>query len=67
MSNQDDIKQPLDHLPPADERDQAMEVEQPHYPDTGEPEQRSPVSPATAADPRIGEADRHPVDTPPPS
>ncbi|MCK6066878.1 MULTISPECIES: hypothetical protein [Microbacterium] len=67
MSKPDDIPQPLDHLPPADERDADMDVEQPRYPGTEAPAGTSPVSPETAADPRIGDADRHDVDTRPPS
>ncbi|MDN3311646.1 hypothetical protein QWJ90_11960 [Microbacterium oryzae] len=67
MSDSDDIKRPLDHLPPAEERGPDDEVEQPQYPDTGQPDGGSPVSPDTAADPRIGDADRHDFDTRPPS
>lgn len=64
MSDRDDVRQPQDHLPPAEERDD--EVEQPEYPGTPEPDAGGRVSPETAADPQLGEADRHPVDTPPP-
>ena len=34
MSDRDDIKQPLDHLEPKEERDRAIEIEEPSYPDT---------------------------------
>ncbi len=67
MTDRDDIKQPMDHLPPKDDRDPGTEVEEPHYPGTEAPAGESSVSPATAADPRIGDADRHDVDTMPPS
>ncbi|MFB7892695.1 hypothetical protein ACFC1I_10900 [Microbacterium sp. NPDC056044] len=59
----DDIKQPLDHLPPLEERDKAVEIDEPHYPTSGEPADASAVSPETAA-----EADRpgrHGLDKPP--
>ena len=38
MSDRDDIRQPLDHLQPKEERDPAIEVEEPHYPGTEAPE-----------------------------
>lgn len=47
----DDIKQPLDHLPPREERDKAIEIEEPHYPGADDPSGSSAVSPATAAEP----------------
>ncbi|WP_309127316.1 hypothetical protein [Microbacterium sp.] len=47
----DDIKQPLDHLPPREERDKAVEIEEPHYPGADDPSGSSAVSPATAAEP----------------
>ncbi|WP_188756218.1 hypothetical protein [Microbacterium album] len=59
MSNRDDIKQPLDHLPPKEERDDDA-VEQPQYPDSGAPAGGSSVSPETAAEPT--EPDRHGLD-----
>lgn len=62
MSHPDDIRQPLDHLPPLDERDPAIEIEEPHYPDTGHPG-AARISPDTAAQP--GDADRHGVDKQP--
>lgn len=65
MSNPDDIKQPLDHLPPLEERDRAIEIEEPEYPDTGGPGTSSPVSPETAAEP--GKPDRHGVAKLPPT
>ena len=65
MTDRNDIRRPLDHLPPVEERDPGDEIEEPHYPDTGTPAGDSPVSPATAAP--IGDVDRHDVDTMPPS
>jgi len=62
MSDRDDIRQPLDHLPPQEE---GGEIEQPHYPGTGEAEAGSPVSPDTAAEP--DKADRHGVAKLPPT
>ncbi|WP_127818587.1 hypothetical protein [Microbacterium sp. CPCC 204701] len=65
MSHPDDIKQPLDHLPPQEERDMAVEIEEPQYPDTGGVDDSSAVRPATAAEPeRPG---RHGLDSPPTS
>ncbi|MCR2812775.1 hypothetical protein NQ166_01120 [Microbacterium sp. zg.Y1090] len=64
MSDRDDIKQPLDHLPPTDERDTAIEIDEPQYPDTGSAP-TDDVSPATAAEP--GKPDRHGVDKLPPT
>ncbi|MBW9110241.1 hypothetical protein [Microbacterium ureisolvens] len=61
----DDIKQPLDHLPPLEERDKAIEIEEPHYPGTEGPTESSSISPVTAAEPdRPG---RHGLDNPPTS
>ncbi|AZS38020.1 hypothetical protein CVS47_02670 [Microbacterium lemovicicum] len=51
MSDRDDIRQPLDHLPPADERDESGGPDQPEYPDTGGSGSPSAVSPDTAAEP----------------
>ncbi|MET0859523.1 MAG: hypothetical protein ABW091_00710 [Microbacterium sp.] len=65
MSHPDDIKQPLDHLPPLDERDKAVEIEEPRYPNTGGPGDPSAVSPATAAEPV--KPGRHGLDKPPTS
>ena len=65
MSDRDDIKQPLDHLPPTEERDKAIEVDEPHYPDTGGGTEHTQASPATAAEP--GKPDRHGVDKLPPT
>jgi len=65
MSDRDDIRQPLDHLPPQEERDDARDVEQPHYPDTGGSEGESRVSPETAAEP--DRPNRHGVDKLPPT
>jgi len=65
MSDRDDIKQPLDHLPPQEERDDASEIEEPHYPDTGGPGGTSPVSPETAAEPEA--PNRHGMDKLPPN
>ncbi len=64
MSNSDDIKQPLDHLPPKEERDPASEVTEPDYPDTGTPTGASKASPDTAAEPE--EPARHGVAKLPP-
>lgn len=65
MSNPDDIKQPLDHLPPLEERDRAIEIEEPQYPDTGGSVGGSPVSPETAAEPE--KPNRHGADKLPPT
>jgi hypothetical protein len=65
MSEREGVRQPQDHLPPAEERDTDTTTDSPDHPGTPEPDGAGPVSPETAADPRIGEADRHPVDTPP--
>jgi hypothetical protein len=65
MNDRDDVKQPLDHLPPKEERDPGSEPEEPSYPDTGEPAHESAVSPETAAAP--GEGGEHDFDTRPPS
>ena len=65
MSDRDDIRQPLDHLDPKNERDPSVEVEEPHYPDTGAPTGGSGVSPDTAAEP--DEPARHGVAKLPPT
>lgn len=65
MSNPENIRQPLDHLPPAEERDPAIEIEEPHYPTSESPHGGSHVSPDTAAEP--DKADRHGVDRLPPA
>ena len=65
MSDRDDIKQPLDHLLPKEERDPAIEVEEPHYPGTEAANGETHASPDTAAEP--GKADRHGVAKRPPS
>ncbi|AKV85743.1 MULTISPECIES: hypothetical protein [unclassified Microbacterium] len=66
MSHPDDIKQPLDHLPPLDERDKAVEIDEPHYP-TSEAGPTGPAhaSPDTAAEP--DKPNRHGVDKLPPT
>lgn len=51
MSDRDDIRQPLDHLQKKEERDPAIEVEEPSYPDTGAATGGPDVSPDTAAEP----------------
>jgi len=61
----DDIKQPLDHLPPQDERDKAVEVEEPSYPTSEAPAGHSSASPETAAEP--DKPNRHGVDKLPPT
>ena len=63
--NPDDIKQPLDHLPPLDERDKAVEIDEPSYPTSSEPAEDGSVSPDTAAEP--GKPNRHGVDKLPPT
>jgi hypothetical protein len=65
MSDRDDIRQPLDHLPPAEERDPLIEVDEPQYPGTGTPVADSPASPETAAEP--DKAARHGVAKLPPT
>lgn len=65
MSDRDDIKKPLDHLPPKSERGDEAEIEQPEYPDTGGGRGTSAVSPDTAAEP--DEPKRHGVDKLPPA
>lgn len=61
----DDIAQPLDHLPPREERDKAVEIDEPHYPTSEPPAAGSDVGPATAAEP--GKPARHGVDKLPPT
>jgi hypothetical protein len=51
MTDRDDIRQPTDHLPPADERDPNQVPDEPSYPDSDTPGGGSPVSPVTAAEP----------------
>lgn len=51
MTDRDDIRTPMDHLPPADERDEHQVAEQPSYPHGDAPETESAVSPETAAEP----------------
>lgn len=63
--NPDDIKQPLDHLPPLDERDKAVEIDEPNYPTSGDAAEHGGVSPDTAAEP--GKPNRHGVDKLPPT
>jgi hypothetical protein len=63
--NPDDIKQPLDHLPPLDERDKAVEIDEPSYPTTETPTGPTHASPDTAAEP--GKPNRHGVDKLPPT
>jgi len=65
MTDRDDIRQPLDHLPPQEQRDQASGIEEPHYPGTGSALDESPVSPETAAEPN--KPNRHGVDKLPPT
>ncbi|MDX2377870.1 hypothetical protein M4I32_13795 [Microbacterium sp. LRZ72] len=64
MNDRDEAKQPQDHLPPQEERDDDTEVEQPEYPDGGAPAGGSPVSPDTAAEP--DQPNRHGIDSIPP-
>ncbi len=65
MSHPDDIKQPLDHLPPLEERDKAVEIDEPHYPTSDDAEGHAGVSPDTAAEP--DRPNRHGVDKLPPT
>jgi hypothetical protein len=65
MSDRDDIKQPQDHLPPEEEREDGDEIEQPRYPGTGAPTHEGAASPETAAEP--DKPLRHGVDKLPPS
>jgi hypothetical protein len=65
MTDRDDIKQPLDHLPPQDERPDTFDIEEPHYPGTGDASAESTASPATAAEP--DKPDRHGVAKLPPT
>jgi hypothetical protein len=65
MSDRNDSKQPLDHLAPQEERGDAAQTEEPHYPGSGGPAGDSPVSPETAAEP--DKPDRHGVDKLPPT
>lgn len=66
MSDSDDIKQPLDHLPPKERDDGTVEPQAPEYPDTGKPAAgESPASPETAAEP--DKPARHGVAKLPPS
>lgn len=51
MSAGDDIKQPQDRLPPADEREDGTDVDEPDYPDSDAPPAGSSVSPETEAVP----------------
>lgn len=68
MSDRDEIKKPLDHLPPAEERDDAVDLQEPSYPGTGYTDDSASadaVTPETAAEP--DKAKRHGVDKLPPS
>jgi len=65
MSKPDDIKQPLDHLPPLDERDDATDVDQPSYPSSEAPTGPTNASPDTAAEP--DKPNRHGVAKLPPT
>ena len=65
MTDREDAKQPLDHLPPAEERDDEIGDDAPQFPDTDPPAGGSPVSPETAAEPE--KPARHGVDKLPPT
>ena len=65
MTDREDAKQPLDHLPPAEERDDGRGNDNQQFPDAGGPAGASPVSPETAAEPE--RPDRHGVDKLPPT
>ncbi|MBO0980775.1 hypothetical protein [Microbacterium sp. SD291] len=62
--NPDDITQPRDHLPPAEERDEATDGEEPGYPAADPPQAPEHASPATEAEP--DKPKRHGVDKLPP-
>jgi hypothetical protein len=64
MSDSHDIRQPLDHVPPSEDGDNA-DVEQPQYPGADGVAGGSPVSPETAAEPE--KPDRHGVAKLPPT
>lgn len=77
MSDRDDIRQPADHLPPKDERDEERDPadepagahgawpEESTLPGTAAPDGTPSVSPETAAEP--DKPARHGVDRLPPS
>jgi len=65
MTDANDIRQPMDHLPKKEDRDPSMEVDEPHYPGTGSPEGDAAASPDTAAE--SDKADRHGVAKLPPT
>lgn len=50
-SDRDNIKQPQDHLPPADDRGADVKDEPNEYPGVGAPDGTTGISPATAAEP----------------
>ena len=65
MNDRDDVKQPRDHLPPQEERDDGDEIDEPTYPDSEGLAGEGPVSPDTAAEPEA--PNRHGVDNLPPT
>ncbi|MGM1016370.1 MAG: hypothetical protein ACQEW8_02370 [Actinomycetota bacterium] len=65
MSDRDDVKQPLDHLPPQEERDESVDLDEPDYPDVGGTSAAPSVTPDTAAEP--DKPNRHGVDRLPPT
>lgn len=65
MAHPDDIKQPHDHLPPIEERDEAAETEEPNYPTADPPTRPAHASPATEAEPE--KPKRHGVEKLPPA
>lgn len=58
MTDRDDIRQPMDHLPPAEHRDDDATTDEPDYP-VEAPATESAVTPDTAAEPE--KPDRHGV------
>ncbi|WP_194409251.1 hypothetical protein [Microbacterium cremeum] len=64
MSDRDDVKQPLDHLPPQEERE-GDEIDEPTYPDSEGVAGESAVSPDTEAEPEA--PNRHGIDKLPPT
>ena len=58
MTDRDDIRKPLDHLPPQEDRE-GIEIDEPDYPGEESPGGGSAVSPDTAAEPE--EPARHGV------
>ena len=60
MTDDRNIKQPQDHLPPASEHDDGRDASESPYPGAGAPDGGSPVTPATQSEPERPE--RHGLD-----